>query len=282
MSESQWTISEPQTLDVDDVTELKASIIDGRVDILVHDEPTTRVEISEVAGQPVEVTCRSGTLELKHQPALGRGLGRLGLKGLVTDATQEYAVISIAVPAETAVSLHTVRGDDLVCGAARTSLDTVTGSVMADDTVGHLNINTVGGEVIVRHHGGTLAAKSVSGEVTASGLLESIRVNSVSGDTTLDLLGIPKVLAATTVSGDLTVRVPEEVGIDIKSDSVTGNATINDRKFSGRGKSTHTETGTSAQMFTIRTNSVSGNVAVFHHRGTAHTQHGEDQYGGAL
>ncbi|HET8795670.1 MAG TPA: DUF4097 family beta strand repeat-containing protein [Arthrobacter sp.] len=282
MKASEWSIDEPQTIDVDDVTYVKASIVDGRVDILVHDEPTTRVEISEVAGQPIEVTYQSGTLELKHQSSLGRGLGRLGIKGVLTGGFEEYAVVSIAVPEGTTASLHTVNGDGLVCGTPETSLDTVTGSVMADNTSGHLNVNTVSGEVIVRHHTGTLAAKSVSGEVTASGFVESTRVNSVSGDTSLDLLGTPKDLVARTVSGDLTVRLSSEVGIDLAANSASGTATVNDRKFSRRGKTTHTEPGTSDRTCTIRTNSVSGSVSVFHHSGTGHRHPGEEQYGGAV
>ncbi|GAB3525571.1 DUF4097 family beta strand repeat-containing protein [Arthrobacter monumenti] len=282
MNASEWIIDEPQTIDVDDVTNVKASIVDGRVDILVHDEPTTRVEISEVAGQPIEVTYESGILELKHQSPLGRGLGRLGIKGIMTSGADEYSVVSIAVPEGTTVSLHTVNGDGLVCGTPGTSLDTVTGSVMADDTSGHLNVNTVSGAVIVRHHTGTLAAKSVSGEVTASGFLESIRVNSVSGDTSLDLLGTPRDLVAKTVSGDLTVRLSSDVGIDLAANSASGTATVNDRKFSRRGKNEHTEPGTTERMCTIRTHSVSGNVAVFHHSGTGHRQPGEEQYGDAL
>lgn len=281
MSESAWTIDEPQTIDLDNVSDLTASIIDGRVDILVHDEPVTRVEISELSGQPIEVSQHGGKLELKHRPAPGRA-GRLGIKGLVVGSSEEYAVISIAVPEGTAVALHTVKGDGLVCGTDRTSLDTVKGSVMADHTSGHLNINTVSGEVIVRHHTGTLAAKSVSGEVTASGFLESVRTNSVSGDINLDLLGTPRDLVAKCVSGDLTVRLSGEVGIDLTAATMSGTATVNDRRYPSRGKTVHNEPGTSAHTFTMRADSVSGNVSVFHHPEASHRPPREEQYGGAL
>ncbi len=282
MSGSVWTVSEPQTIDVDNVSDLTASIVGGRVDILVHDEPVTRVEISEVSGQPIEVSQYGGKLDLKHHPAQGRGPGRFGIKGLVIGSSEEYAVISIAVPEGTAVALRTVNGDGLVCGTDRTSLDTVKGSVMADDTSGHLNVNTVSGEVIVRHHTGTLAAKSVSGEVTASGFLESVRTNSVSGDVNLDLLGTPKDLVAKCVSGDLTVRLSGEVGIGLTAATTSGTTTVNDRKFPSRGKTTHNEPGRSAHTLTMRADSVSGNVSVFQHSDAGHRTPGEEQYGGAL
>lgn len=281
MNTSEWTVNEPKTFDVDSVTELKAGIVDGRVDILVHDEPTTRVEVSEVHGEPIEVTFNGGTLSVKHRPPLSRGLGRLGIKTLIGTSPEEYAVISIAVPSGTAVSLGTVNGDGLVCGTTRTSLDTVTGSVMADDTSGHLKVNTVSGEVIVRHHTGTFTAKSVSGEVTASGFLDSVRTNSVSGDVSLDLLGIPRDLGAKSVSGDLNVRLSEEVGIDLAATTASGTAMVNDRTFTSLGKISHTEGGTTEQTLTVRTNSVSGNVSIFHHPGATHRRRGEEQYGGA-
>lgn len=281
MNTSEWTVNEAKSFDVDGVTELKAGIVDGRIDILVHDSATTRVEVSQVRGEPIQVSFDGGTLRLSHRPQLAKGLGLLGIKGLSTGSSEEYAVVSIAVPEGTAVSLHTVNGDGMACGTARTSLDTVTGSIMADDTSGHLNINTVSGEAIVRHHTGTLAAKSVSGEVTASGFLDNIRLNTVSGDISLDLLGTAKDLVSKSVSGDLTVRLPEELGIDLAAATATGKATVNDLRFSSLGKISHTEPGTGPGTLTVRTNSVSGNISVFHGSGTGGRRPGEEQFGGS-
>lgn len=277
MNTSEWTVNEPQTIDVDGVRDIRAAVVDGRADILVHEEATTHVEVSEVHGAPIAITFEDGVLNIRHRPPFSRG----PLKGLVTGTAEEYAVISVAVPAGTAVSLHTVNGDGLVCGTTRTSLDTVTGSVMADDTTGHLTAKTVSGEVIVRHHTGTLVAKSVSGEVTASGFLDSIRTNSVSGNISIDVLGSPRDLGAKSVSGDLTVQLPDEVAIDLAATTASGTATVNDRKLSGRGKIVHSEAGTSPQTFTMRTNSVSGNVVVFHRPRSGPRQPGAEQYGGA-
>ncbi|WP_028279160.1 DUF4097 family beta strand repeat-containing protein [Arthrobacter sp. H5] len=265
MEENQWSVDEPRTIDVDGVTKVKAGIIAGRIDVLVHDEPMTRVEVSEVSGQPIDVSLTNGVLELRHQTAGSRGLGWLGMSGqVVTGRTRERAVISIAVPAGTTVALHTVNGDGLACGTRDTTLDTVSGSVMADDTAGLLTIGTVSGEAIVRHHSGRLVAKSVSGEITAPGYLESIRTNSVSGDTTLDLLGTPRDLALKTVSGNVSIRLSSEIGIEVSSKSVSGTLTVNDQRLSGRGKNTHSEPGTTSKRMNIHASSVSGDIAIFH------------------
>ncbi|NJC22864.1 hypothetical protein BJ994_001940 [Arthrobacter pigmenti] len=266
MEQQQWQIGSPQTLELDDVRSIKAGIIAGRVDILVHDEPVTRIEVSEVHGEPIDLTLNDGVLELVHTPGSARG-GWLGFTGqIVTGRTKEAAVISIAVPEGTAVALRTVSGDGLACGTRETTLDTVSGSIMADDTTGTLRVSTVSGEAIVRHHSGHLVAKTVSGEVTASGYCESIRTNSVSGGITLDLLGDPGDLVAKTVSGDLTVRLSGEVGVDVSATSVSGSLTVNDQKFTARGNHTHREAGSTGSVLTVRASSVSGDIAIFHHR----------------
>lgn len=264
MEQNRWEIASPQTLEFDDVRFIKAGIIAGRVDVLVHDEPVTRIEVSEVEGQPIEITLNAGGLELVHTNDASRS-GWLAFTGqIISGKPKEIAVVSIAVPEGTVVALRTVSGDGLACGTLDTTLDTVSGSIMADDTSGTLRVSTVSGEAIVRHHSGHLVAKTVSGEVTASGYCESVRTNSVSGEVTLDLLGQPRDLSARSVSGDLTIRLSSEVGIDVSATSVSGALTVNDQKFSGRGKNRHVERGSTDSILTVRANSVSGDVAVFH------------------
>jgi DUF4097 and DUF4098 domain-containing protein YvlB len=263
MKQDQWEVAAPQTLEFDNVLSVSTGIIAGRVDILVHDESTARVEVSEVAGQPIDIRLVDGALHIVHSN--GQARGWLGLTSQVLlGKPKETAVISIAVPEGTAVALRTVSGDGLVCGTRDTSLDTVSGSIMADDTSGNLKVNTVSGEAIVRHHSGHLIVKTVSGEVTASGYCESIRTNSVSGAITLDLLGDPRDLAARTVSGDLTVRLPANVGVDVSASAVSGSLSVNSRRFTGHGKNTFVEPGSSNSMLTVRAHSVSGDVAIFH------------------
>lgn len=263
MTQNHWQFAGPQTMEFDDVLSVKAGIIAGRMDVLVHDEPTTRVEVSEVEGRPIDVKLVSGELVIVHSSGASRGW--LGFTSQVlTGKLKEMAVISIAVPEGTTVELRTVSGDGLACGTRDTSLETVSGSIMADDTSGSLSVNTVSGEAIVRHHSGHLVVKTVSGEVTASGYCESTRTNSVSGEVTLDLLGEPRDLVAKTVSGDLTVRLARTVGIDVAASTVSGSLTVNDRKFKGHGKNNVVERSAAGSTLTVRANSVSGDVAIFH------------------
>ncbi|WP_309070758.1 DUF4097 family beta strand repeat-containing protein [Arthrobacter sp.] len=281
MQQDRWEIGTPQTLEFDDVLSVKAGIIAGRIDILVHDEPTTRVEVSDVKGQPIDVRLNGGALEISHLSGSSRSW--LGVTSqVILGKPKEAAVISIAVPEGTSVALRTVSGDGLACGTRDTSIDTVSGSIMADDTSGRLTVNTVSGEAIVRHHSGHLVIKTVSGEVTASGYCESIRTNSVSGAVTLDLLGEPRDLAARTVSGDLVVRLSQTLGVDVAASTVSGSLSVNNRKFTGHGKNTFIEPGSSGSTLTVRANSVSGDVAIFHRSPDAAAEQGagEAQDGG--
>ena len=132
-------------------------------------------------------------------------------------------VISIALPAGVEVEAGTVSGDGMVSGiSGHTRLNTVSGSVLADGTSGNLSVNTVSGEVIARNHHGVLTAKSVSGEVTASGEFSHIRANTVSGDLSFDLHGFTQDFGANSVSGDVTIRLPHDVGVDIIAKSASG------------------------------------------------------------
>ncbi|HEY8294181.1 MAG TPA: DUF4097 family beta strand repeat-containing protein [Micrococcaceae bacterium] len=261
MSANSWSISGPQTLDVDGVRELRASIVRGRLDVITHDESTTRIEVTEISGPPLQVSLSGGTLVIEHQET------GTWLKKIVNINGSDRVVISIAVPAGIDVSAATVSGDGLVCGtSARTELKTVSGSLMADDTAGTLSANTVSGEIIARHHTGPLVAKSVSGEITASGFLSNVRANTVSGDLIFDILGAPEDLAAKSVSGDVTVRLAANVGIQVESRTTSGTVIVDDQRFTGTAQTVRTASGPAGSALRLHTTSVSGNVAVVHHQ----------------
>ncbi|MDQ6738967.1 MAG: DUF4097 family beta strand repeat-containing protein [Actinomycetota bacterium] len=259
MSPQSWSITTPQTLEVDGVSSLRAAIVRGRLDVITHDEAITRVEVTEVSGQPLRVTFNDGALKVEHLDP-----GNWFMK-IVNLNTSDRAVISIAVPAGIDVSVATVSGDGLVSGtSASTRLKTVSGSVMADHTAGMLTADTVSGEIITRQHKGPLTAKSISGEITASGLLSSIRASTVSGDLSLDILGTPADMVSKSVSGDVTVRLPQNIGVDVESKTTSGTVIVDDQRFSATAQTVRTTSGPAKGMFKLRTSSVSGNVAVIH------------------
>ncbi|MFJ4207223.1 DUF4097 family beta strand repeat-containing protein [Paenarthrobacter sp. NPDC089675] len=264
MSDELWTVTGPQTIDVDDVRSLKLGIVKGRFDVVTHDEPFVRIEISEITGDPLTVTLVNGRLEVRHQLQGPQGWFR-NLMGTVNNNSTNSVVVGIALPPGVDVEAGTVSGDGLVSGiSGNTRLNTVSGSVMADGTAGELHVNTVSGEVIARNHDGVLTAKSVSGEVTASGTLSNVRATTVSGDLSFDLQDYTNDFGANSVSGDLTVRLPHDVGLDVVAKSASGSVIIDDQLYSQPGSNVHTIVGPDHKLMLFRTNTVSGKTFVMH------------------
>lgn len=264
MEQNTWTVTGPQTIDVDGVRSLKLGIVRGRFDIVTHDEDVARIEVSEIDGDPLAVSITDGRLEVRHQLHGPQGWFK-NLMGTVNNSSSNTVVISIAVPAGVDVEAGTVSGDGMVSGVSgHTRLNTVSGSVLADGTAGELAVSTVSGEVIARNHHGVLTAKSVSGEVTASGEFSNIRANTVSGDLSFDLHGFTQDFGANSVSGDVTIRLPHDVGVDIIAKSASGAVVIDDQRYMQPGGTLQTIAGPDAKLMLVRTNSVSGKTSIFH------------------
>ncbi|MFD5278890.1 DUF4097 domain-containing protein [Pseudarthrobacter sp. NPDC058362] len=264
MSDQQWSITSPQTIDVDGVSSLKLGMVRGRFDVVTHEDPVARVEVSDVQGDPVAVSVTGGRLEIRHQLHGAQGWLK-NLMGAVGHNSENSAVISIALPAGVDVEAAIVSGEGLVSGTTgHTRLNTVSGSVVADGTTGQLDVNTVSGEVAARNHTGVLTAKNVSGEVTVSGELTNVRANTVSGGLSFDLYGHAHDFGANSVSGDLTIRLPHDVGVDVIAKSASGAVVIDNQRFPHLAGTVETIAGPDRQLMLLRTNSVSGATSVFH------------------
>ncbi len=274
MEQNSWTVTGPQTIDVDGVRSLKLGIVRGRFDIVTHDEDVARVEVSELGGDPLAVSLTDGRLEVRHQLHGPQGWFK-NLMGTVNNNSSNSVVVSIALPAGVDVEAGTVSGDGMVAGVTgHTRLSTVSGSVLADGTAGELGVSTVSGEVIARNHHGVLTAKSVSGEVTASGDFSNIRANTVSGDLSFDLHGFTQDFGANSVSGDVTIRLPHDVGVDIIAKTASGAVVIDDQKYSQPGGTVQTIAGPDTKLMLVRTNSVSGKTSIVHSQARPDTESG--------
>ena len=281
MTEENWTVTGPQTIDVDGVRSLKLGIVKGRFDVVTHDEAITRIEVSEIGGDPLSVSLIDGRLEVRHQLHGPQGWFR-NLMGTVNNTSTNTIVISIALPAGVDVEAGTVGGDGMVSGVTgHIRLNTVSGSVLADGTRGELHVNTVSGEVIARNHDGVMTAKSVSGEVTASGRFKNIRANTVSGDLSFDLHGYTQDFGANSVSGDLTIRLPHDVGVDIVAKTAGGTVMIDDQLYAQSGGRVQTIVGPDERLMVARTNSMSGKTSIIHGSaptpGSTHSVPGEGE-----
>jgi hypothetical protein len=264
MSTDSWTVTGPQTIELDGVTTVDARVVDGRLDIVAHDEPVARVEVHSVEGRPIEVRLEGGRLVIGHETGLS-GWGSF-MKRFVDFGGRARADIHVAVPAGTTVRLGTVRGEGLLAGTrAGASASTVSGSLLVSRTAGDLKLNTVSGEVTVRDHVGDITSNTVSAEVVVSGSADSIVSSSVSGDVTFDLVNQPRSVRVSSVSGNMLLRVPDERAVEVSVQTVSGRVTIGGLQFTGGGGAKVTGGGDGSArpgVMHLRVTGVSGDVTV--------------------
>ena len=257
MADGNWSVQGPQTIEIGDATALKLGMVRGTFTVTAHAGPYVRVEISEVHGDPVAVSASGGRVEVRHQLNGPQGWFK-NLMETVNHSSDNSAVISISVPPGVEVEVGTVSGEGVVSGvAAHVRLNTVSGSVVADGTSGDLQVNTVSGTAAV-------TVKSVSGAVTASGHFTNVRTNTVSGHLSFELLGFTHDFGSNSVSGDLTIQLPHDVGVDIVAKSAGGAVVLDGQQcFLANGK-VETIAGPDGQLMLVRTNSVSGRTSIVH------------------
>lgn len=260
MSSESWTVTGPQTIEVDGVTALAAHVVDGRLDVVAHDEPVTRVEVHSVDGRPVEVRFDGGRLVVGHETGLS------GWQAFLVQFRdfrgRARADIHVAVPRDVEVKLGTVRGEGLLAGTtAGAKVSTVSGSLLVSRTAGSLKISSVSGDVTVREHTGDLTSSTVSGDVTATGAVDEVVSSTVSGDVTIDLTAQPRTVRSSGISGNFLLRLPDAGVVDTSVSAVSGRVVVGGLEMNGRGER-RVQPGRTGAPTHLKASTVSGNVTV--------------------
>lgn len=265
MPTESWVVAGPQIIEIEQVDSLRVQLVGGRVDVVVHDDPAetgARIEVHAVNGRPLEVSVADGELRVGYSFTL------VGWEAFVdkfrTVRDRESADVHIAVPRTIAVKLGTVTAEGLLAGVQHdASVSTVSGSIVTDSTRGALSANAVSGEIVVRGHSGDLTLNTVSGDLTAAGDLARVHANTIAGALVLDVSTGTSSIGATTVSGDITVRLPHERGVNVEARSVTGRVVVDghDYKAPMPGLTKVDLRGDDGACF-VSTTSVSGHLTV--------------------
>lgn len=257
----QWRVEKPTTLEIDGVTKVDLQAVRAHFTVLASDEATSRIRITAIEGKDALVQFREGVLSIDHPEMSTKDLGTWAkkLKQLRIEAT-------VSVPRETVIRANWVAGDLLVSGiAGDVKTNAVSADCAFDGTSGNLRTSTVSGDVTVRNHRGSVRLNTVSGTLTAAGALTEIDSNSVSGSVMLDIVGArPRTIKLNSVSGGVTVRLPNDVAPNISVTALSGRVQVGDtvekvsmmRSFSRRF-----EGGSS--IVDISCTTVSGDVSVF-------------------
>jgi hypothetical protein len=262
MAEEKWLIDGPTVIDLGPTRRLKVALAHGQVDIVGHDEPTTRVEVHSVSGKELKITMNGDSLEVDH-PQLGWDNLIDTFRGFAGAARAD---VSILVPRDVALKFGVVSSSGLISGLhSDATISTVGGDLVIDGLEGDITVNSVSGEVAVRNHTGRINAHTVSGDITATGEVSRFRGDGVSSDILLDFTGSPDEIRVNTVSGNITARLEEGHAADYRINTVGGRVRLDDSEIRGvRGAYTGRYGKPERSYLDFRANTVGGDISVLH------------------
>ena len=216
---AQWTIEAPTSLDFDDVTGLRVRLISGSVAVLATDGKPS-LDVASVTGDPLDVTYEDGVMTISHENLNWEGL----LKWLRPQRAS--AAVTVTVPRTCPVQVGVVSATAVLSGiSARASVKSVSGEITLDGVTGDVDAHTVSAALEAQGINGKLNFNTVSGDLTlADGWLERLDANAVSGDVTADIdLDPLGGMHVTTVSGEVTLRLPAEADAQVRLHSMSGD-----------------------------------------------------------
>ncbi|MFC8455168.1 DUF4097 domain-containing protein [Kitasatospora sp. NPDC057223] len=272
---SQWTISEPDRITIDEtVGALHVRIIDGAVNVVAAEGPA-RLEVTELEGDPLQVTLEDGVLTVTYKnlswAELGESVKSLqSVKELFSSLRRKRrAVVSLAVPAGSEVRIGSVSADATVSGVAgRVAVHGASGATTLVGLSGRTEANSVSGDVDVQSVSGELKVKTVSGGLTVvAGTADKVSANSVSGAVTLDLdVATPTEIKVNTVSGAVGVRLPSLADAKVEAGTSSGDvsSTFEQLKVSGTWGAKKLSGQLGSGKGSLQVTTVSGAVTVLH------------------
>jgi hypothetical protein len=213
-----WTVDAPVSLDFDEVRQLNVRLIGGTVAVLASDERPS-LTVSSMRGRPLHVDYSDGTLTIGYEKLTWEH---------VLDFLKPHsdrAAVAITVPADCPVQLGVVSASALVSGlTSGASVKGVSGDITLDGVSGAVEANTVSGELQARGIDGPVRFQSVSGELTlADSSVSALSGENVNGRITADMtLVAPGGVDLTTVSGEVTLRLPDDTDARVRLNSVSG------------------------------------------------------------
>jgi hypothetical protein len=216
-----WTVESPGSLDLgpQQIRKVSIRIVRGNVDVVAGTGPA-RLEVTQLAGPPLEVSVENGKLTVAHEHLRWGGI----LSWVTGGDRNSRAILSLTVPPESEVELGVVSADATVSGiTGRTKVRGVSGEVTIDGCSADVEAESVSGNLETRGLDGKLNFKTVSGDLTVvDGSAGLVAAKTVSGHVTLDLAEVAGPLQLASVSGDITVRVPQDAALDVEARSTSG------------------------------------------------------------
>ena len=216
---SRWTVDAPTSLDFDSVTALQVRLIAGTVAVLATDDKPS-VVVSDITGRPLQVSYEAGMLTIGYEALSWERL----LDWL--KPVHDTAAVTVTVPADCPIQLGVVSATAVVCGlSSGAAVKGVSGEITLDGVAGDVHADTISGALEGRDVDAAVRFKSVSGDLTlAGGSLSRLEADNISGQIAADVsLADSGAMRISTISGDVTLRLPAESDARVRLHSTSGN-----------------------------------------------------------
>ncbi|MFI6443094.1 DUF4097 family beta strand repeat-containing protein [Kitasatospora sp. NPDC050543] len=229
---SQWTISGPDRITIDEpVSALHVRVVAGAVNVVAAEGPA-RLEVTELEGEPLHVTLVDGVLTVTYKDfSWGEFTESVksveSVKSLFSSLRRKHrAVVSLAVPAGSEVKVGTVSAGTTISGiAGPVSVHGASGGATLVGLSGRIEAHTVSGDIDAQSVSGELRVKTVSGPLTVvAGTADKVQAHTVSGAITLDLdVETPTDIKVNTVSGAVGIRLPSLADAKVEAGTNSGD-----------------------------------------------------------
>jgi hypothetical protein len=207
-----------QTRSLDKRGRVEIENLKGRVEVRAWDRP--EVKITGSLGAGVEKFSVEGD----------EGALRIEVKYPNRAKNTEPTTLIVQVPLQADLEVSTVSADITVSGVAprELSLESVSGDIVANGAPRRASVESVSGDVVLTFNSGDVDASAVSGDLSLSGRLNGeVSVETVSGNMRVDGKGERlRRLSASTVSGDVELKVGLASDGEISMESVSGDLTL--------------------------------------------------------
>lgn len=201
----------------------------GDVAILpAADGEEPRVEVHEVFGPPLAVSCADGVLRVEHREP-GETLWA-ALRRAASTLSMPTARMAVVVPVGAAVTVRVATASVYVEGGqGPLTVTTVTGPVTLHRLSGPVTVTAGAAAVRATRLTDGLTVKTGTGAVDIQdSTLRSARLATMSGRLDLELTDPNCLVTSNTAGGALEIRVPPESGYDVTVSAPEGAVRIDD------------------------------------------------------
>ncbi|MFC7406342.1 DUF4097 family beta strand repeat-containing protein [Georgenia alba] len=260
MATRSWIVPGPSQHEITDVARLRVQLVAGAVEVRTHDAPHVWVDVTDVSGNPLEMTVEGDRLTIGY-PAIGWDGW---VKRLTSYSSSDSARLTVHVPAATETSVATASAAVAITDVAEDlRLNTAAGSVEVTGCHGAATIRSASGRVTVTGQHGPVTVSTAAGRARVDGDVPRASVTTVAGAVEVTTTAETSKVDVATVSGAMRVVLPPGTGVSLSARTVSGAVRLDgqDRKSTGFGATT-IEERTEGGICFLGARSVSGDLDV--------------------